>query len=63
MLRLLLVTPEVLLFEIVNHSSYLAQSHVPNAGRGACGSIARCLFGNDGSHEGRRFRDGNDEAS
>ena len=36
---------------------------IPDAGRGACGSAARCSSGSDGSHAERRYRACSGEAS
>lgn len=37
--------------------------HLPDAGRGACGSAARCSSGSDGSHAERRYQACSGEAS
>lgn len=37
--------------------------NIPDAGRGACGSAARCSSGNDGSHAERRYQACSGEAS
>lgn len=47
----------------VGSTSSLAVANIPDAGRGACGSAARCSSGNDGSHAERRYQACSGEAS
>lgn len=44
-------------------ASSLAVADIPDAGRGACESAARCSSGSDGSHAERRYQACSGEAS
>lgn len=54
---------EAMMVSRMRRGGHCEGCNIPDAGRGACGSAARCSSGSDGSHAERRYQACSGEAS